>query len=86
MWDFISFLYYFYVPIIMSMARNNSSERLLKAVSLFFMRVIHAQPRIAPSPINNKRVDRNPPPLLWPAERGEDVRYAVRLSQVSQVG
>ncbi len=50
------------------------------------MRVIHAQPRIAPSPINNKRVDRNPPPLLWPAERGEDVRYAVRLSQVSQVG
>ena len=45
------------------------------------MRVIHAQPRIAPSPIDNKRVDRNPPPLLWPAERGEDVRYAVRLSQ-----
>ncbi len=47
------------------------------------MRVIHAQPRIAPSPINNRRVDRNPPPLLWPAERGEDVRYAVRLSQDS---
>ncbi len=47
------------------------------------MKVIHAQPRIAPSPIDNKRVDRNPPPLLWPAERGEDVRYAVRLSQDS---
>ena len=46
-------------------------------------KVIHAQPRIAPSPIDNKRVDRNPPPLLWPAERGEDVRYAVRLSQDS---
>ncbi len=45
------------------------------------MRVIHAQPRIAPSPISNKRVDRNPPPLLWPAEKGEDVRYAVRLFQ-----
>ena len=44
-------------------------------------KVIHAQPRIAPSPIDNKRVDRNPPPLLWPAEKGEDVRYAVRLSQ-----
>ena len=44
--------------------------------------IIHAQPRIAPSPIDNKRVDRNPPPLLWPAEKGEDVRYAVRFVSI----
>jgi len=44
-------------------------------------KVIHAQPRVSPFPIENKHVDRNPPPLLWPAAKGKHIRYAVRLSQ-----
>ena len=46
-------------------------------------KAIHAQPRSAPSPVNS-RVDRNPPPLLWPAAKGKHIRYAVRLSQVAR--
>jgi hypothetical protein len=45
------------------------------------LKVIHAQPRMTPSPINDNRVDRNPPPLLWPAAKGKNICYAVRLSQ-----
>lgn len=44
-------------------------------------KVIHAQPRVIPAPIDHKQVDRNPPPLLWPAAKGKDIRYAIRLSQ-----
>lgn len=44
-------------------------------------KALHEQPRVTPFPIHNKRVDRNPPPLLWPAAQGKKVRYAVRLSQ-----
>jgi hypothetical protein len=45
------------------------------------IKAIHPNPRTDAAPRNNVAVDRNPPSLLWPAARGKNVRYSVRLSQ-----
>ena len=56
----------------------SAARAIAKTTDLFFVnrKVIHAHPRIAPFPINDERVDRNPPPLLWPTAEGEGVRVA----------
>ena len=42
---------------------------------------IHPATRQEAWPSDGSAVDVNPPSLLWPAVRGQDVRYGVRLSQ-----
>ena len=42
---------------------------------------LHPATRQAAWPSDGAAVDVNPPSLLWPAVRGQDVRYRVRLSQ-----
>jgi len=51
------------------------------AVFLVCLGVIHPATRQAASPAGGRHASVNPPPLLWPAARGSQVRYAVRLSQ-----
>ena len=45
------------------------------------VKAIHPMQRESAGPAGGKCVADNPPALLWPAEAGVGVRYAVRLSQ-----
>ena len=45
------------------------------------IKAIHPNPRTDASPHSGVRVERNPPPLLWPASKRKNVRYSIRLSQ-----
>lgn len=49
--------------------------------SLSDLSVVHPLFRRWASPAGGQSVDRNPPPLMWPIEAGEDVRYEIRLSR-----
>ena len=44
-------------------------------------KAIHPERREAPAPAHGISVSQNPPALLWPVEKGKNVRYSVRLSQ-----
>jgi hypothetical protein len=44
-------------------------------------KAIHPNPRTDAAPSNGVQVDRNPPSLLWPASKGTNIRYSIRLSQ-----
>ena len=49
----------------------SAARAIAKTTDLFFVnrKVIHAHPRIAPFPINEERVDRNPRPCCGPLPR-----------------
>jgi len=44
-------------------------------------KAIHPATRQTAQPSNDATVDINPPSLLWPAVKGRDIRYRIRLSQ-----
>jgi hypothetical protein len=46
-----------------------------------FPQAIHPATRRTAQPSDNTAVEVNPPSLLWPAQKGKDVRYRIRLSQ-----
>jgi len=70
---------------------DGTAPKWLWAAGLWLACVSRALPapplcetRETASPANDECVGVNPPPLLWPAANGKEVRYAVRLAQDPQ--